>query len=113
MFFHKIHEGIFNITIFISYTLFFLSAIGFSSNTPEYLKTFDYYLRIYICLFLILRFNPYRKHMLWFHNNKFDKFDELDRKIAFNAGIFILTTSVINNYVNEIKYFINHFFIPN
>jgi hypothetical protein len=112
MFFHTIQERVFDITIFLSYTLVFLSAIGFSSNAPSYLKTLDYYLRIYICLFLILRFNPYKKYILFFNNDN-DKFNKLDRKIAFSAGIFILTTSIIHNYINEIKYFIDNNITPN
>jgi hypothetical protein len=32
-----------------------------------------------------------------------DIFTNLDRKIAFNAGIVILTTSILNKYIDKIK----------
>lgn len=86
-------EKAFDIFIYISYFLIIISALGLSTTAPEFLKTLDYYVRIYICLFLIWRFNPFRKIT----------FTELDRKIAFSAGLFILTTSAINNYLLEIR----------
>jgi hypothetical protein len=109
---YNIQDNFFTITLGISYLLVFLSALGMSSTAPVYLKTLDYYLRIYICLFLILRFNPFRKYFSIYKNSTL-KFNDLDRKIAFSAGLFILTTSVLNNYVNEIKQFVNHTFTPN
>jgi cytochrome c biogenesis protein CcdA len=111
-YFFYIQYNLFTITITISYILVFISALGLSSTAPEYLKTLDYYLRIYICLFLILRFNPFRKYFP-IYKNPYIKFNDLDRKIAFSAGLFILTTSILNNYVDEIKQFINHTFTPN
>jgi hypothetical protein len=84
----------FNIFIIISYVLIFISALGLSKNAPEYLRKVDEYIRIYICLFLIWRFNPIR-HV--------DKFNDLDRKIAFSAGMFILTTTILNTWLTDIK----------
>ena len=59
-----------------------------------YLDTMDYYIRIYICLFLMWRFNPLREK---------PEFTELDRKIAFSAGAFILTTTALNQYLVKFK----------
>lgn len=84
----------FNIFIIISYVLIFVSALGLSKNAPEYLQNLDEYIRIYICLFLIWRFNPIRR---------LDKFTDLDRKIAFSAGMFILTTTFLNNWLIDIQ----------
>lgn len=109
---YYIQYHLFTITLIISYILVFISALGLSSSAPVYLQTLDYYLRIYICLFLILRFNPFRKYFP-IYKYSYIKFNDLDRKIAFSAGLFILTTSILNNYVNEIKQFINHTFTPN
>ena len=85
--------------IIISYFLVFISFIGLSSNAKQYLETMDYYVRIYICLFLILRFNPLKK---------FNGFTNLDKKIAFSAGLFILTSTVLNRYLDYIKNIFNH-----
>lgn len=73
----KIYEyqnKIFNIFIILSYILIIISFLGLSTIAQSYLVTMDYYVRIYICLFLIWRFNPFRKIY---------RFTELDRKIAF------------------------------
>ena len=98
---NRIQENMFNVTIFVSYLLIFLSALGLSTSAPTYLKSLDYYLRIYICVFLIWRFNPFKRYFSWL-KTPHDEFTSLDRKIAFSAGLFILTTSVINNTVQLI-----------
>jgi hypothetical protein len=90
---HKFQENLFNLFIIISWTLIIISAVGLSQSTPKFLKDLDYYIRIYICLFLIWRFNPFRSHY---------EFTDLDRKIAFSAGLFILTTTVLNQYMVDI-----------
>jgi hypothetical protein len=87
-------EKIFDVTIIIVYLLIFISFFGIYTNAYTYLTDLNFYLRIYVCLFLIWRFNPFRK---------IDIFTNLDRKIAFNAGIVILTTSVLNKYIDTVK----------
>ena len=91
---HTVQEKFFTGFLFISYLLIFVSFFGLSSSAPEYLATLDYYIRVYTCLFLIWRFNPFRTLV---------KFTELDRKITFSAGLFILTTTTLNNYVVTIN----------
>lgn len=88
---HKLQDNFFNAFIIISYSLIIISALGFSKIAPQYLETLDYYVKIYVCLFLIIRFNPF-VHV---------SFTELDRKIAFSAGLFILTTSALNSYIQD------------
>lgn len=91
---HKWQERLFDIIIYTSYILIVISALGLSTTAPKYLESLDYYVRVYICLFLIWRFNPFRTHYAFTH---------LDRKIAFSAGMFILTTTVLNQYLSNIK----------
>jgi hypothetical protein len=91
---NKIQEFFFNIFIFLTYFLIILSSLGLSDMVPKYIQSLDYYVRIYICLFLIWRFNPLRTQY---------EFTNLDRKIAFSAGLFILTTTALNQYLNYIK----------
>jgi len=87
-------EKFFDFVIIIIYILIFISFLGIFTNASNYLNELNYYLRVYVCLFLIWRFNLYRN---------IDNFTNLDRKIAFNAGIFILTTTVLNKYIDYIK----------
>lgn len=95
---HKTQEWFFDLFIISSYILIILSALGFSQSAPKYLQMLDYYVKIYISLFLVWRFNPLRTHL---------EFTNLDRKIAFSAGLFILTASALNQYltmfVNNVK----------
>jgi hypothetical protein len=91
---NDLQEFFFNIFIIISYILILISFLGLSNEANKYLDKIDYYVRIYICLFLLWRFNPFRK---------IDEFTNLDRKIAFSAGLFILTTSALKNYLDDIK----------
>jgi hypothetical protein len=87
-------EKTFDIIIYISYILLIISSLGLSQSAPKYLKLLDYYVKIYICLFLIWRFNPFRSDY---------EFTDLDRKISFSAGLFILTTTYLNEYIDDIK----------
>ena len=94
---NKIQNTAFNIFIITSYLLYILFAVGLFSRAPQYLETLDYYVKIYISLFLLFRFNPFRDI----------NFTELDRKIAFSAGIFLFTTTAVNQmlikYLNNAK----------
>lgn len=92
---HKFQENIFDFTFLIIYILYFAIALGLSATAPKYLSFLDYYLKIYVSLFLIWRFNPFR-HV---------KFTSFDKKIVFNAGIFVLfaTTSINEILINYVK----------
>jgi hypothetical protein len=89
-FLYKIQDRLFNIFIFISWSLIIISALGFSQSTPKFLSDLDYYVSIYICLFLMWRFHPFKSHY---------EFTNLDRKIAFTAGLFIFTTTALHKYL--------------
>lgn len=58
----------------------------FYSQIAPYLQMARYWLNIYICLFLIVKFNP----LLGAHS-----FNEFDKKISFSAGIILLMSSVM------------------
>jgi hypothetical protein len=91
---HRYQEYFFDLFIYISYFLIIVYALGISETAPKYLADLHYYVQIYICLFLIWRFNPFRTHY---------EFTNLDRKISFSAGLFILTTTVLNKYLIDFK----------
>jgi len=94
----KIQERAFDIFVIVSYILVIISFLGLSTRAEFLLSQIDFYVRIYICLFLILRFNPLRSYY---------EFTNLDRKITFTAGVFILTTSVLANYLSIIKNYLH------
>jgi hypothetical protein len=84
----------FDIVIKLTYLLTFLSFLGLSIYAPNYLEILNNFTRIYVSLFLIWRFNPFRKKFI---------FTELDRRIVFNAGIVVLSTTIFNRYIFEFK----------
>jgi len=93
----NIQSKFFNFIIFTTYFLYFLVIFGLSTNAPQYLEIFQTFVKIYISLFLIIRFNPFRNIL----------FNELDKKIVFSAGVFLLMTTFVNEiatfYLNKIK----------
>jgi len=96
---HFVQEQVFTIIIYLTWILYILIAFGLSANAPQYLDDLQYYVKIYVSLFLIYRFNPFNRV----------KFTQLDAKIAFSAGLFLLTTTAINTilitYITKIKGF--------
>ena len=98
---HNFQEKAFDFIFYLSYFFYFLFFIGFANNAPEYLVPLNYYFQIYVSLFLIIRFNPFSKI----------KFTELDKKIAFTAGLFMVSTTILNksmlDYVEEARSFVH------
>jgi hypothetical protein len=97
---YEIQNTAFDYIIFISYFLYFIIALGLSGTAPKYLHTLEYWVKIYVSLFLIYRFNFFKKI----------KFSDLDRKVAFSAGLFLLSTTllgqVLKNYIINAKTFV-------
>lgn len=85
---YKIQDTLFNLFIVISYILLALIISGYK-NANNYLQNIDYYVKIIICITLIYKFNRFRT----------SKFTDLDRKLAYSAGIMLLTTTTINQIV--------------
>ena len=83
----------YDIIIILSWILYIIIALGLSANAPQYLDDLHSFVKIYISLFLIYRFNPFRRV----------KFTSLDAKIAFSAGLFLLATTAIYSIIQ--KYF--------
>jgi hypothetical protein len=94
---YDVQNRAFDIFIFVSWVLYFAILFGVSVNAPSYLDNVDYYAKIYVSLFLLYRFNVFRKVT----------FTELDRKIAFSAGVFLFATTALNQvlaqYLDPIK----------
>lgn len=89
----------FDLFVVITYAVYGFTLLGISKTAPQYLNELDNYVKIYIALFLLWRFNMFRKI----------EFTELDRRIVFSAALFLLATTAVNNilinYLNQIKVF--------
>ena len=94
-------DTFFNFIILFSYFTLFSSYFGLSLIAPHYLNIFETYMKLYICVSLLIRFNPVRKKTL----------NTLDRKIGFSAGILLLSTTILNSYKIKIIHFMESNFI--
>ena len=88
------HRNAFVIGLYTSYLLFALALTGIVHIDPRYLGTLEAALRYYVCLFLIIRFNPVSRRR---HASK--KTADFDRRVAFSAGVFLLLTTALTNIV--------------
>jgi O-antigen/teichoic acid export membrane protein len=83
---------------------FVLFIIGFFQSKNDYIIQFNFIVKVILALFLIYRFNNYRKHKI--------EFTELDRKVCYSSGIYIILISffdLINNYIDTIR---NDYVLP-
>lgn len=69
----------------IAAVLFFF---GFFQEEFIYFVEFNFFMKILFACFLIYRFNSYRQNKI--------RFTDLDRKVAYSAGIYILLLSLID-----------------
>jgi hypothetical protein len=88
---YKFQNTIFNICIITTYFLLALFISGYK-DAKIYLENINYYIKIYISVFLIYRFNPFKQI----------KFNELDRKIVYSAGLMLFATTAINQFIISI-----------
>lgn len=86
----------------VMFFLYFLIAIGISAVAPELLMGLDNIVRIFICVFLLIRFNPYRGEITY---------TKTDTIIVFNATILLIfsqgLTAAISGVLQNIRYFYN------
>jgi hypothetical protein len=94
--FYNVLDKTFDTIWVIIYMLYFGIAFGLSTQAPKWLSFFDFVIKVFISAFLIIRFNPYN-HI---------HFSNLDQKIAFSAGFFVLattlTTKLMSVYTRDI-----------
>ena len=75
----------------INILLYLFTLLGIINTSTKYLYIFNIFLRTAVSLFLLIRFNPYRKI----------KFTENDRKIVFSASFFLFSTTTLNDIIKN------------
>ena len=78
------YEKFYTYITYLLYILFFISFFQIKNNAPEYLDDLNIIIKVFICLFLLYRFNP-------FTNNTFNEFD---KKIVFDCALYLLFSSL-------------------
>jgi len=94
---HLIQEYIFDFFIAVSWIILVMLFLGVFHEKPHYFHNIEIVMKIYVGFFLMIRYNPFNVFGLKF------KFTELDRKIIFSAGLIILSTTLIKEYLYFIK----------
>jgi len=81
------------ISIFVL-SIYITTYFGLLYINPEYINRLTFGVNVFVCFFLLYKFNPLREHTL----NKFDG------KIIFSSSLFMLTnlglTEIIKNILN-------------
>jgi hypothetical protein len=83
---------------FITKLTVVLFIVGFFQSKPTFIIQFNFVVKLILALFLIYRFNSYRKRKI--------EFTELDRKVCYSVGIYIILISffdLFNYYTNYIR----------
>lgn len=68
--------------------LLFLTFIGVGFINPTYLSIVHNFLKYYISLFLIVRFNPFAN----------TNYTNLDKRVAFSSGMLLITTTAMYDF---------------
>jgi len=70
---------------------------GLHEDYAKYLDTLDFWIKVYIALYLLWRFNPLYPLT----------FNDFDRRVVFAAGLFMFTVTIVESYfktyLNELK----------
>jgi len=83
---HAAQHTLYDLSTLLTIVLYIMMALGISSQAPKYLDTLQFYVKLYVALFLLFRFNPFR-HV---------RFTSLDAKVAFGAGLFLIATIAVD-----------------
>ena len=98
----KSYENIYHLILYSSYILYFITLIGVSIVNPKYLTLLQDILKYFVILFLLIKFNPFQKNIV---------FKEFDREVVFSSALFLLATSsitmIVKNYFQIIKKWIS------
>jgi hypothetical protein len=94
-----IYENLFTISIVMLYILYFLIVFNIYEKSTlrlqEHLDNLKFFLKVFVCSILIIRFNPL------FDKSKFTHFD---RRLVFSASLFLLSSTTLTDYVGYKDY---------
>lgn len=88
---YHVQNVIYDIVSYATIIIYLALEFGLLATAPQYLDDLEFYTKLYVALFLIIRFNPLRE----------TTFTKLDSKIAFGAGIFLITTSAFTTILTN------------
>lgn len=81
--------------IILVHVLYFSIFIGIMTINSVYIKSLNVFVQLLVCIFLLIRFHPFREHEL----------KKYDSRIIFSCAIFLITNLLfvegINQYITK------------
>ena len=87
----NIKEPLYRGSLFLIFILYFIAFFGLYSYNQKYLYYLHLVMQTFICIFLIVRFHPFRKHYL----------KPFDANIIFGSAVVLLTNLGITTYMEK------------
>ena len=82
-------------SLFILHFMYVLVFLGIIQYTPDIINNLNILIQLFVCVFLMIKFHPFRKHEL----------KEFDSSIIFGSALFLLTnigfTQYLTNYFDK------------
>jgi len=85
------HKNIYKYSKYVSIVLILVTYTGIIYVNPQYINIVHNFLLYYVCITLLIRFNPLIKP------NTSASYVEFNRNVAFTASLILLTTLVAKN----------------
>tara|TARA_B100000035_G_scaffold279998_1_gene259953 strand:+ start:4032 stop:4343 length:312 start_codon:yes stop_codon:yes gene_type:complete len=93
-----IYQNIFLILLAILYILYFSILLGFGDKNKNLMNSIQFWLKIYIGIYLIVMYNPFTK----------STFTDIDRRIVFSCALFLLSTITITEIYYNYNYVLDN-----
>ena len=87
----NLHEKVFYGSLYLSYILYFITYFQIAQYNPKYNELLETFMKFYVILFLLIRFNPFVK----------STFTEFDRTVVFSSAIFLLATTTFSELAEK------------
>jgi hypothetical protein len=98
----KLRYFIFSCIVLINYCILILTIVGLTNKSNFYVNIIENVIKIYISLYIIWLFNPYKKEII---------INNLDKNMILLAAMVLLMTTIVNNIIlyfsDNIKLIIN------
>ena len=75
----------------VIHTIFFATFLGIVYINTSYLRQLNIFIQFAVCVFLMIRFHPFRKH----------EFHQYDAGIIFSCALFLLFNLGIVEYIKQ------------
>lgn len=85
----KVKLPVFTTSMFIIHVCYLIVYFGIASIHAKYMNYLNVFIEVFVCLFLIARFHPFRQH----------KLHKYDATIIFGSAILLLTNLGANQFI--------------